>query len=189
MLGKKRFEKHVRGDVMNNAIFLDRDGVINEVKTSRVRFVNQPADFHLLPGVGQAIKMFNDAKWCVFVVTNQGGVGLGYMKETSLKAIHQKMEADLADAGAKVDAIRYCPHKPHANCACRKPKPQMITDLAVAHDVDVKASYMVGDREPDIEAGKKAGTQTVLVGDRLTHNIGSDWQFPDLLAFATWLVK
>lgn len=174
--------------MMKKAIFLDRDGVINEVKTNRVKFVNQPEDFYLLVGVGRAIKMFNDAGWSVFVVTNQGGVGLGYMEEKSLKAIHQKMEDDLKQSGAKIDAIRYCPHKPYANCACRKPKPQMITDLADRYNVDVTESYMVGDREPDIEAGKKAGTQTVLIGDRLTDESGADLYFSDLHSFAEWLV-
>ncbi|HLQ70995.1 MAG TPA: HAD family hydrolase [Bacillota bacterium] len=173
---------------MQKAIFLDRDGVINEVKTDRVRFVNNPDDLYLLDGVGGAIKIFNDANWKVFVITNQGGVGLGYMKEESLQAIHQRMQDDLALSGATIDDIRYCPHKPHANCACRKPKPKMITDLAKDHDVDVKKSYMVGDREPDIKAGEQAGTKTVLIGERLKSDIGADLHFPSLLAFAKWLL-
>lgn len=172
---------------MHKAIFLDRDGVINEVKTNRVKFVNQPDDFHLLDGVGEAIKQFNDDGWKVFVVTNQGGVGLGYMKEKALEAIHDRMESDLLQFGATIDAIHYCPHKPHANCACRKPKPQMITDLAATHEVDLSVSYMVGDREPDIEAGKHAGTQTVLIGNRLKDDIEANLHFPSLHAFAKWL--
>ncbi|MFD1852051.1 D-glycero-alpha-D-manno-heptose-1,7-bisphosphate 7-phosphatase [Oceanobacillus bengalensis] len=173
---------------MNVGIFLDRDGVINEVLSHRVKFVNKPKDFYLLDGVGAAIKRFNKAGYKVFVVTNQGGIGLGYMKESMLDKVHNKMKDDLAEYGASVEAISYCPHKPHAGCACRKPEPQMILDLAKKYHVDVGESYMVGDRAPDIEAGKKAGAKTVLVGSRKEDNVEADLQFADLLAFAKWLI-
>lgn len=172
---------------MESAIFLDRDGVINEVLTDRVKFVNKPKDFHLLRGVGEAIRQFNDAGLKVFVVTNQGGIGLGYMQQSALQAIHQKMKDDLAKFAAKIDDIAFCSHKPHAGCACRKPKPQMILDLAKKHDIELGKSYMVGDRKPDMEAGKLAGTKTVLVGNREKNSSGADIAFPDLLSFAKWL--
>ena len=172
---------------MKSAIFLDRDGVINEVLTNRVKFVNKPADFHLLPGAGVAIHHLNDAGYPVFVVTNQGGVGLGYMKESSLNAVHEKMEKDLKLFGAVITDIAYCPHKPYENCKCRKPKPEMLYSLARRHHVDLGSSYMVGDREPDIEAGKKAGTKTVLIGSK--EKAEADMTFPDLLAFAVWLTQ
>lgn len=174
---------------MQQAIFLDRDGVINEVKTKRVKHVNKPRDLYLLDGVGDAIKQFNDSGWKVFVVTNQGGVGLGFMKEDTLQKVHQKMEDDLSLSGGKIDAIHYCPHKPHADCPCRKPEPKMITDLAEAHDVDKSASYMVGDRKTDVEAGQRAGTKTVLVGDRDKNEAEPDLHFTDLRAFAKWLCE
>lgn len=170
---------------MNGGIFLDRDGVINEVLSSRVTFVNNPAIFYLLDGVGEAIKLLNDAKWSVFVVTNQGGVGLGYMKESTLKAVHEKMKSDLATYGASITDIVYCPHKPQASCRCRKPKPEMLMRLAKKYRIDLKKSYMVGDRNPDIEAGKKAGTKTVLVGNRNEKAV-ADFYFTDLLAFSNW---
>ncbi|MFD1362895.1 D-glycero-alpha-D-manno-heptose-1,7-bisphosphate 7-phosphatase [Lentibacillus salinarum] len=174
---------------MDKGMFLDRDGVINEVLTQRVKFVNKPGDFYLLDGVGEAIKAFNDMGFRVFVVTNQGGIGLGYMTEDSLTAIHNKMADDLAQYGAVIDDIAYCPHKPHAGCPCRKPKPQMILDLAEKHVVDPGQSYMVGDREPDIEAGRQAGTTTVLVGAKDRHTAEPDKHFPNLLTFASWLKK
>lgn len=178
-----------RDETMQPAIFLDRDGVINEVKTDRVKYVNHPDDLHLLPDVGEAIKLFNDAGWKVFVVTNQGGIGLGFMEEANVETIHRKMEDDLAGFGAWIEAVRCCPHKPHANCACRKPKPKMITDLAVEYDVDVTKSYMVGDRKPDIEAGRRAGTYTVLVGNSDKNDVEADFYFSDLLAFGKWLCE
>lgn len=172
---------------MNKGMFLDRDGVINEVLSKRVKFVNKPSDFYLLDGVGKAVRLFNDMGYKVFVVTNQGGIGLGYMKEAALAEVHQKMRKDIAEFNARIDDIAYCPHKPHANCACRKPKPQLILDLAKKHDIDLSESYMVGDRPPDIEAGKEAGTMTVLVGSREEEPVEADYTFADLLAFAEWL--
>ncbi|WP_047985729.1 D-glycero-alpha-D-manno-heptose-1,7-bisphosphate 7-phosphatase [Ornithinibacillus californiensis] len=174
---------------MQAGIFLDRDGVINEVLSQRVKFVNKPSDFYLLDGVGEGVKLLNDAGYKVFVVTNQGGIGLGYMKETALGKVHQKMKDDLTEFGATVDDIAYCPHKPHAGCACRKPRPQMLLDLARKHNIDLHKSYMVGDRDPDIEAGKEAGTTTVLVGTREKTYSEADMKFADLLSFAKWLVE
>lgn len=174
---------------MQAGIFLDRDGVINEVLTKRVKFVNKPSDFYLLKGVGEAIKLINDQGYKVFVVTNQGGIGLGYMKEVALEKVHQKMKDDIAKYGATVDDIAYCPHKPKAGCACRKPRPQMLFDLAEKHQIDLRKSYMVGDRDPDIEAGREAGVKTVLVGSREKTSAEADYRFRDLLAFAEWLVE
>lgn len=171
---------------MQAGIFLDRDGVINEVLSHRVKFVNSPADFYLLPGVGKAVKLLNDANYKVFVVTNQGGIGLGYMNEDVLKAIHDKMKRELAKFGASVTDIAYCPHKPQANCICRKPASEMILALAKKHNIDITKSYMVGDRTPDIEAGRAAGVKTVLVGER-KEQIKGDFQFRDLLTFSKWI--
>jgi D-glycero-D-manno-heptose 1,7-bisphosphate phosphatase len=179
----------LEGEIMLPGIFLDRDGVINEVLTRRVKFVNKPSDFYLLDGVGEAIKLFNEAGYKVFVVTNQGGIGLGYMKEAALEKVHQKMQDDLAEFGASVDDIAYCPHKPHAGCACRKPRPQMLIDLAKKHNIHLDKSYMVGDRDPDIDAGREAGVTTVLIGTREKTSSEADMRFKDLLAFADWLVK
>ncbi|WP_099159174.1 D-glycero-alpha-D-manno-heptose-1,7-bisphosphate 7-phosphatase [Virgibacillus ndiopensis] len=172
---------------MDAGMFLDRDGVINEVLSQRVRFVNKPNDFYLLEGVGEAIKCFNDMGLKVFVVTNQGGIGLGYMKESALGAVHKKMIDALAEFDAEIEDIAYCPHKPHEGCSCRKPKPEMILDLAEKHDIDLAKSYMIGDREPDIEAGKKAGVQTILIGNRKDVHANADMVFPDLISVAVWL--
>ncbi|MBB6454761.1 D-glycero-D-manno-heptose 1,7-bisphosphate phosphatase [Salirhabdus euzebyi] len=174
---------------MNIAMFLDRDGVVNEVLSERVKFVNKPTDFYLLDGVAEAIKLFNEEGFKVFIVTNQGGIGLGYMKESALQDVHKKMEEDLAKIGAYVDEVVYCPHKPHANCACRKPKPKMLFDLAAKYDIDLAQSYMVGDREPDIIAGREAGTRTILIGEREKDEVEADMYFPDLLSVANWLAE
>lgn len=149
----------------NKAVFLDRDGVINEVLSERVKFVNRPEQLFLLENVGKAVKQLNEAGYLVFVVTNQGGVGLGYMKEKTLHDIHKKMIAEIKKDGGIIQEVAYCAHRPHAGCACRKPEPKLIIDLAKKYNVDLEQSFMIGDRDVDIEAGKKAGAKTILIGD------------------------
>lgn len=170
---------------MKKAVFLDRDGVINEVLTKRVKFVNKPKDLYFLPGVPEAIKKLNAYFDFVFVVTNQGGVGLGYMKESELKKIHLHMIEELKKQGAKVDEAVYCPHKPKAGCACRKPNSKLIEDLATKYEVDLSKSFMVGDTDTDIMAGKKAGTKTVYLGER---DPIADAVFNDLSEAAEWII-
>ena len=166
----------------HKAVFLDRDGVIND----HVRYVNTPDDLILFPGVGQAIAKLNQAGFKVFVVTNQGGVGLGFMKEENLHAIHEKMEALLREEQAEIHEISYCPHKPKEGCACRKPEPKMILDLAQKHDIDLAQSYMVGDRDTDIQAGMKAGTQTVFIGDGFAQ---ASYSAPSLVQAVEWILS
>lgn len=170
---------------MKKAVFLDRDGVINEVLTKRVKFVNKPKDLYFLPGVPEAIKKLNAYFDFVFVVTNQGGVGLGYMKESELKKIHLHMIEELKKQGAQVDEAVYCPHKPKAGCACRKPNSKLIEDLATKYEVDLSKSFMVGDTDTDIMAGKKAGTKTVYLGER---DPLADAVCKDLSEAAEWII-
>ncbi len=174
---------------MHKAVFLDRDGVINEVMSRRVRFVNTPEDFYLLEGASEGIRQLNEAGYKVFVVTNQGGVGLGFMTEADLRDVHDKMEEELEKSGAFLDGIAYCPDMPQAKSRCRKPAPGMILDLAEKHDIDLSESYMAGDREPDIHAGKNAGTRTVFIGRDKKKRTGADYRFPDLLSFSNWLTR
>jgi D-glycero-D-manno-heptose 1,7-bisphosphate phosphatase len=151
---------------VNKAIFLDRDGVINESFTDRVKFVNRPSDFYLLPGVADAIAILRNLGYHIFVVTNQGGIGMGYMQLSVLKSIHRKMEAELlaANHNALIDDIRFCPHRPNDGCDCRKPRPGMILELAEKYQVDLGRSYMIGDMESDVQAGRSAGCKTVWIG-------------------------
>ena len=171
---------------MKNAVFLDRDGVINEVLTDRVKFVNKPHELYFLPGVPEAIKKLNNFFDFVFVVTNQGGVGLGFMKEHQLRKIHDHMIAELKKEGATIHSVAYCPHKPKAGCACRKPNSKLIVDLGKRYNINLSQSYMVGDTDTDIIAGKKAGTKTVFLGksDPLADAI-----FPDLATAVDWIIE
>lgn len=171
---------------MKKAIFLDRDGVINEVLTDRVKFVNKPHELYFLPGVAEAIKKLNLFFDFIFVVTNQGGVGLGFMKETELNKIHDHMISELKKEGAIIHDVAYCPHKPKSGCACRKPNSKLITGLSKKYDIDLFQSYMVGDTNTDIIAGKKVGTKGVFLGksDPL-----ADAVFPDLISAVDWIIE
>jgi len=171
---------------MKKAVFLDRDGVVNEVLTDRVKFVNKPKDLYILDGVGRAIQLFNENGYEVFIVTNQGGIGLGYITEKNLHAIHQKLTQEIEKEGGTIKDIVYCPHAPKAGCECRKPKPKMIQDLAKKYDINLSQSYMIGDRDIDITAGKEAGTKTILIGNEKVEH--ADYYFENLLKAAVWIV-
>lgn len=149
---------------MKKAIFLDRDGVLNEVLSDRVKFVNKPEQLYLLEGAAEAVAELTQAGYEIFVVTNQGGVGLGFLKERELRRIHERLQELVAEKGGHIKEVAYCPHKPKAGCECRKPNAGMLVDLAERHHLELAKSIMVGDHERDIEAGKKAGCKTVFIG-------------------------
>ncbi|HDR8183483.1 TPA: HAD family hydrolase [Bacillus thuringiensis] len=167
------------------AIFLDRDGVINEVLTDRVRFVNKPEDIYLLPGAADAIAIFNRQGYMVLVTSNQGGVGLGYMTQEELLEIHKHMQEKLIDenAGALIQEFVACIHRPKDGCSCRKPEAGMLLQLAQKYDIDLAGSYMIGDQKTDISAGKKAGTRTILIAND-SEETHADMKFSSLINIA-----
>lgn len=153
------------------AIFLDRDGTINKY----VGFLRSIDDFELLPGVAEAIKIINAAGYLCIVVTNQPVIARGEITEKELEYIHNKMETLLGNDGAYIDSIYYCPHHPHKGyegeikelkieCDCRKPKPGMLIQAAKEYNIDLNASWMIGDSESDIKTGINAGCHTALIG-------------------------
>jgi D-glycero-D-manno-heptose 1,7-bisphosphate phosphatase len=168
------------------AIFLDRDGVLNEVLSHRVKFVNSPEDLYLLEGAAEAVAELSKAGYEIFVVTNQGGVGLGFLKEKRLHEIHDTMIEMIKEHGGHIKEVAYCPHKPKAGCECRKPNAGMLLDLASRHEINLEGSVMVGDHERDIEAGKKAGCKTVFIGSEDT---SADKKAPSLQAAVPFIFE
>lgn len=144
---------------MTRAVFLDRDGVINR-KASDGEYVTRWEDFHFLPGVAQAIAQLNQAEFSVIVVTNQRCVAKGLITQAELEKMHKQMSDHIASAGARIDAIYYCPHEIEALCNCRKPEPGMLLEAARSRNLDLASSWMIGDSDIDIQAGKKAGCKT-----------------------------
>ena len=146
--------------IMNKAVFLDRDGVINQKLEND--YVKSWKEFHFLPGVMEAIRAINDKGYLVIVVTNQRGIARGLMTEEDLQEIHRKMYKELQKHGAHIDDIFYCPHDILENCTCRKPKPGMLIEAQRKWSIDLTKSYIIGDSQSDIEAGQKVGCRGIL---------------------------
>ena len=157
------------------AVFLDRDGVINElIYYPEHGIIDSPftvEQFRLFPGVGEAIKKFREMDYKVILASNQPGIAKGHMSEETFERIRRKMKEALAKEGAFLDAEYFCLHHPEAkvemlrtNCECRKPKPGLLLQAAKEMDIDLSQSWMVGDGLTDIKAGKSAGTRTILLG-------------------------
>ena len=169
------------------AVFLDRDGVINKPCNSRPP--NHPGELELYPGVPQAIRSLNEGGFLVFVVTNQGGVGLGYLSPEDLGAIHRKMLGEIKKGGGVIEKIKTCPHKPQAGCFCRKPRPGLLLDLADEYNLDFARSFLIGDRESDLKAGRAVGATTILIQKKGPQNPFADQICPDLAAACAWILK
>lgn len=157
------------------AVFLDRDGVINElIYYPEQGIIDSPftvEQFRLLPGVGEAIKKFREMDYKVVLVSNQPGIAKGHMSEETFDNIRQKMKEELAREGAFLDGEYYCFHHPEAkverlkaNCECRKPNIGLLLQAAQELDIDLSQSWMIGDSLTDVKAGKGAGVRTILLG-------------------------
>jgi len=149
----------MNASLMNKAVFLDRDGVINR-KPPEGEYVIRWEDFHVLSGVVEGIAQLNQAGFRVVVVTNQRCVARGLITSTHLEKIHHQMSDCLARAGATIDAVYYCPHEMESRCRCRKPAPGMLLDAAREHGIELSASWMIGDSDIDVDAGKNARCKT-----------------------------
>lgn len=160
---------------MNQAVFLDRDGVINElVYYEEQGVIDSPfsaEQLRLFPWVGEAIGRLSRAGYEVVVVSNQPGIAKGRFSSETFRGIRERMREELAKQGASVDAEYYCLHHPdavveslRANCGCRKPEPGLLLQAAREANIDLRRSWMIGDGLTDVEAGKRAGCRTVLLG-------------------------
>ena len=160
---------------MNKAIFLDRDGVINEIVYHKEMGIldspSNPDEFRLLPDVGKAINKFHELGFKTIVISNQPGLAKDKFTMDIFKKIQKKMEQELAKTGSYLDGQYYCLHHPEGTnkeytkaCECRKPKPGLILKAAEKHDIDLANSWMIGDGVTDIKAGQNAGCKTILIG-------------------------
>ena len=144
------------------AVFLDRDGTIN-VRAPKACYIEKPEDFVWLDGAIDAIKMLNDHGVIIILVSNQPGIARGNMTEEDLQLIHDKMNADLAKAGAKIDHIYYCPHGWDEGCDCRKPNPGMLYMAQRDLSLNIENCILFGDDERDIEAADRARCKSELI--------------------------
>lgn len=141
------------------AIFLDRDGTIAD----EVGYLNHLSRFRMFPFAAAAVRRLNEAGLPVVVITNQSGVGRGYFPESLVQEVHDQMRQQLAAGGARVEAVYYCPHMSADNCRCRKPKTGMLDSAAREHAIDLKRSFVVGDRHGDVELARNVGARSILV--------------------------
>lgn len=144
------------------AIFFDRDGTVNRRLPDD--YVKRIDEFEFLPGVADAIRMVHDRGYLAIVATNQRGIGRGLMTESDLADLHAWMQKNLQEHGGhRFDAIYHCPHDTIDECDCRKPRPGMLLSGARDLDLDLNASWMIGDSESDVDAGLAAGCRAALI--------------------------
>jgi D-glycero-D-manno-heptose 1,7-bisphosphate phosphatase len=149
---------------MTKAIFLDRDGVLNK-KMPEGQYVTRWEEMRFLPGAAEAIIFFRRAGFRVVVVSNQRCVAKGLLTVQELESMHRRMAEKFASEGATIDAVYYCPHDTEPPCNCRKPAAGLLLEAARAHQIDLGASWMIGDTRGDMEAGRKAGCKTARLQD------------------------
>lgn len=146
-------------------IFLDRDGTLN-VRPPKARYIESPEQFVWLSGAREAVRLLKDSGYQVILISNQPGIARGRLTEETLAAIHEKMQSELAEAGAHVDHIYYCPHDWDEGCECRKPKPGMFYQAQRELSLDLTKCWMLGDDERDMHAGGNAGCRCMYISEQ-----------------------
>ena len=144
----------------NKAVFLDRDGVINEKRDDHVKNISE---FKIFSGVGDAIKLLRDKGYLVIIITNQSAIGRKIISEKKLDEIHTELKNYLNQHDTYVDSIYYCPHTPEENCSCRKPKPGLLIKATNDFGINLEESYFIGDSESDLNAAKEARCKGILL--------------------------
>jgi len=180
---------------LKSAVFIDRDGTINEESG----YLFRKEDCRFIPGAIEAIAQLNKAGFLVVVTTNQSGIARGYYTAVDLEQLHLYMASEIEVAGGKIDGWYYCPHHPDSaadssQCDCRKPMPGMLQSAAHELGIDLASSWMIGDKIADVNAGIAAGCQTILVktGYGAVEAISAQREqtvFDDLSAAASYIIK
>ena len=172
---------------MTKAVFIDRDGVIVEDNG----YVHKLEDFKLVPNAIDGLKLLKNYK--LFIITNQSGIGRGYYTLQDFFDYNNRVLKELKKQKIKIKKTYYCYHKPEDNCDCRKPKTKFLKDAEKEFGIDLKKSFVIGDRESDFEMGRNAGCKTihVLTGDGANFNneFKPDYVAKNLFEAAKWILK
>ena len=172
---------------MTKAIFLDRDGVINQTifRMGKPRAPYTLEEFSFIPGVQEAVAQLKHAGFLLIVATNQPDVSRGWVSLEQVNAVNDFVVQEL-----KVDELKACFHTEIDNCACRKPRPGMLLEAAKEWDIRLQESFMVGDRYSDVDAGQRAGCRSILVGpgDENTQKLIPEFTCRDLLEATQWIL-
>lgn len=170
----------------NRAVFLDRDGTINE----DMHYSADENKLKIFETAAFAIKLLNNAGFKVIIITNQSGVARGNFSESDAKKLNDVIVKRLKEKGAVVNGVYICPHHPDENCGCRKPKPGMILQAKKDFNIDIKNSYMVGDMQSDIDLAKNVGIKSVFVLTGAEENVnGANFSAKDILDAANWIIQ
>lgn len=145
---------------MNKAVFLDRDGVLNQNLENYVKTIDE---LEIFPFVSKTIKYLNESNFKVIVITNQSAINREIITHQQLHEIHESIQNHLKKNNAFIDAFYYCPHKPDENCICRKPKSGLLEKAITEFKISVNQSWMIGDNDSDIVAGNNVGVKTIKV--------------------------
>jgi D-glycero-D-manno-heptose 1,7-bisphosphate phosphatase len=181
--------KPVIANQKRRAVFLDRDGTII-LDRGYLKEVRQVC---LVDGVGEALAHLTEHGFALVVISNQSGIGRAMITPEQAEQVHQAVVERLLEYGVRLDAALYCPHTPEDNCACRKPSPEMIVRAAREVGIDLARSFMIGDKQCDIEAGKQAGCRTILLANGTAPSfqepqpdmVASDWAEASRYIFST----
>lgn len=165
------------------AVFLDRDGTI----IKNVPYLNDSKKIEFLPYVFEGLKILISNGFNLFIVTNQSGVSRGFIKLKELEEIHKRIKNILKKEGIKIKDIVYCPHLPEDNCNCRKPKTGLIEFLLKKYKIDLKKSYLIGDKDEDILLAKNTGIKSISVSDKI--NVEPDFIAKNFKEAALWIIK
>jgi D-glycero-D-manno-heptose 1,7-bisphosphate phosphatase len=187
------------------AVFLDRDGVVNELvwdeRAGAYESPYRPQDVALVPGAVEGLETLRGLGFALVVASNQPAAAKGNASLADLEAVHARVEELLAKSGIRLDAYRYCHHHPDGTdprlgraCECRKPAPGLILDAAAELGIDLPSSWVVGDADRDVEAGKRAGCRTILVENpaskhRRAGRVQADGVAPDLAVAAAMISR
>lgn len=129
----------------------------------RPDYVKTPEELEILPGIEAPLREIQELGFRIVIITNQSVVGRGLTTDREMSSIHEKLRTELAEIGCSVDGIYYCPHRPDEGCSCRKPKPGLLLKAADDLGIDIARSYMIGDKEIDLEAARRAGCRGIRV--------------------------
>ncbi|MDP3766177.1 MAG: HAD family hydrolase [Nanoarchaeota archaeon] len=172
---------------MSKAVFIDKDGVLVKDKG----FVHKLEDFELIPNVIEGMKLLKGYK--LFIITNQSGIGRGIYSIEDFLRFNNHLIGKLKKHNIKIQKTYYCPHKPEDNCECRKPSAKLTEDASQEFKINLKKSFVIGDRKRDIEMGHNAGCKTILVltgnGMKEKDETKADYFAKDLLDAAKWILR
>jgi D,D-heptose 1,7-bisphosphate phosphatase len=176
---------------MNRAIFLDRDGTLNPDPG----YISAPEKFELFPGTVEALKSLADAGFKLVLITNQSGIARGLITPQQLEAIHEKLRRLLYEGGVELTAIYCCPHHPDfpeddgkTGCLCRKPAPGLVRLAIEQHNIDTQHSFVIGDRDSDLQLAVNAGITPVFIGEELPKGYEQVVNFSSLKDAADWIL-